>query len=49
MAECVVKVVLDTDSLVEFMARVHAAADVNLMQDDETPVDWMRRVIDAAC
>ena len=49
MAECVVKVVLDTDSLVEFMARVHAAADVTPMQDDETPVDWMRRVIDAAC
>lgn len=51
MAERKVKVnvVVDTGSLVEFMARVKSAADANLPTADEPPIEWMRRVIDAAC
>lgn len=49
MAARQVKVVIDTGSLVEMMRRVQVAADANPMGDDETPVEWMRRVINAAC
>lgn len=45
----VVRVKVDTGCLTEFMARVQAAADANPMDDAETPVEWMRRVINAAC
>lgn len=44
-----VRVVLDTGCLVEFMGRMRGAVDANPPGEGEAPMDWMRRVIDAAC
>lgn len=48
MSERQVRLVLDTGTLVEAMARIKAASEAHPPMDDEDPIDWLRRVIDAA-
>lgn len=43
-----VRLVLDAGGFVQAMGRIRFAADAHPMSDDESPAEWMRRVIDAS-
>ena len=44
----VVKIVLDADGFVQALERFRATFEANPMRDDESPVDYMHRIIEAA-
>lgn len=43
-----VRIVLDAGTVVEAMARMRTASEAHPPLDGEDPIDWLRRVIDAA-